>query len=252
MGRFPSIPPPLTLNGWLRYDVAIRLLRSLHGIESVLEIGAGEGALGWRLARRYRYVGLEPDAVAFAKAESRLHRLSSATLRNVPVEGFPEGDTFDLVCAFEVLEHLEDDSAALREWRRRVRPGGSILLSVPAWPTRWGALDEKAGHYRRYEPAQIEDLLQQAGFVDATVILYGFPLVYALQPLWNLTARPALARGGSMEQRTAASGRWLQPPQVLGFLTQALAAPFRVLQRPFAKRLGTGLVAMAQRPPTDY
>jgi SAM-dependent methyltransferase len=242
--------PPLTLNAWLRYDLAARLLRSLHGIESVLEIGAGEGALGWRFARQYRYVGLEPDAASFAKAQRRLSRLPGATVRNIPVERLHVDQAFDLVCAFEVLEHVEDDRKALETWQRLMRPGGWMLLSVPAWPKRWGALDEKAGHYRRYDPRQMADLLQEAGFVAPVLNLYGFPLTYLLQPAWNLFARPALMRDESMEQRTARSGRWLQPPDALGFLTRALSLPFRLVQRPFARtNLGTGLVVLAQRPP---
>lgn len=248
-------PPPLTLNAWLRYDVALRLLRSLEGIESVLEIGAGEGATGWRLARRYRYLGLEPDRQSCRKAELRLGRLGSGALRNVRVEDLPEETTFDLVCAFEVLEHIENDAEALREWRTRVRPGGWMLLSVPAWQSRWGALDEKAGHHKRYGPAEMEDLLRGAGFVDPVVLLYGFPLTYLLQPMWNLAAQLELkARSGSrsMQERTSASGRWLQPPDALGLLTHSLAVPFRLMQRPFATtRLGTGLVAIARRPITE-
>jgi hypothetical protein len=52
-----------------------------------------------------------------------------------------------------------------------------------------------------------------------------------------------------MEEQTAASGRWLQPPEAIGWLTAAVAAPFRLVQRPFAgTRFGTGLVAVARRP----
>ena len=56
--------PPFTLNAWLRYDLIERTLAGLDGIESILEIGAGRGALGARLAMRYRYVGVEPDELS--------------------------------------------------------------------------------------------------------------------------------------------------------------------------------------------
>ena len=240
--------PPLTLNGWLSYDTVERLLSRLDGIESVLEIGSGEGAVAWRLARRYLYVGLEPDLTSFAKALDRLAAIPSARLLNAGLEGLGADEVFDLVCAFEVLEHIEDDRAALTEWRLRVRPGGWLIVSVPAWPRRWGAADEKAGHYRRYEPDELRELLRRAGFDESEVLLYGFPLGYVLQPLWNRAARPAIARGASMEERTASSGRWFQPPEALGFITQAVAAPFRLLQRPFARSRGTGLVAIARLP----
>ena len=64
--------PPLTLSAWLRYDLIERALAGLPAIESVLEIGAGEGALGTRLAARYDYTGVEPDPLACAKARRRM------------------------------------------------------------------------------------------------------------------------------------------------------------------------------------
>ena len=64
--------PPLTLSAWLRYDLIERTLTRFSPIESVLEIGAGEGALGARLAARYDYTGVEPDPLACAKARERI------------------------------------------------------------------------------------------------------------------------------------------------------------------------------------
>lgn len=239
----------MTFSGWLRYDVVRRIIEELQGIESVLEIGAGEGALGTRLATRYRYLGLEPDRRSFETAERRLRGVANGSVRNMPVEQLPADSVFDLICAFEVLEHIEQDRAALGLWRRHLRPGGWIVISVPAWSAHWGAADEKAGHYRRYEPAEIEELLQDAGFSDPRALLYGFPLGYLIKPILDLAARRSLRRGASIEERTSASGRWLQPPDRFGRLTQLLSAPFRLLQRPFVQtRLGTGLVAYAQRP----
>jgi SAM-dependent methyltransferase len=141
--------PPLTVKGWLRYDVVTRLLAGLEGVESVLEVGAGEGALGVRLARRYRYVGLEPDPRAFATARARFARAGLESVVEGDVEKLPSGSTFDLVCAFEVLEHCEDDVAELRRWAERVRPEGWLMLSVPAFADWFGPADRKAGHFRR-------------------------------------------------------------------------------------------------------
>ena len=60
-------------------------------------------------------------------------------------------ETFDFILAFEVLEHIEDDVSALREWWNGVKFPGHRLLSVPAHPERWNASDEWEGHFRRYE-----------------------------------------------------------------------------------------------------
>ena len=234
--------PPLSLNAWLRYDAVKRLLRALHGVESVLEIGAGQGALGTRLARRFRYLGVEPDPQAFAVAQRRLGN----AVQNC---GYEEVDRdFDLVCAFEVLEHLEDEAATLAAWRALVRPGGWLVVSVPGGRTHLGASDEHAGHVRRYTRESLAGALSAAGLAQTEVVAYGFPLGYALQVAWDVAARRELRRARSRDDRTAGSGRWFQPPDALGQVTQAVTLPFRLAQRPFAATsLGTGLVARAAR-----
>jgi len=239
--------PPLPLNAWLRYDLIDRSLRTLPpDVRTVLEIGAGAGAIGARLARRYEYIGLEPDPAAYSLAAERLGPERVLCGDSSSLDPLTE---FDLVCGFEVLEHIEDDRAALRDWRARLHDGGYLALSVPARPRRFGAHDRVVGHYRRYDARTLKRLLEECGFVDVRVRTCGFPLGYLLEAARNVVARHAAQRArGSMAEQTAASGRWLQPPDAIAWLTAAAAAPFRLLQRPFAGTLlGTGLVAVARR-----
>src|SRR5262249_40273963 len=119
---------PLTPNAWLRVDAIDRMLPP--GVTDVLEVGCGEGALGVRLAQRYRYLGLEPDQASYEVARQRLERAGRGEVRNARVETLG-AQRFDLVCAFEVLEHIEDDAGALDEWAGRLREGGWLVLSVP-------------------------------------------------------------------------------------------------------------------------
>jgi SAM-dependent methyltransferase len=237
--------PPLTLQGWLRFDAVERLLAGVDGVSTVLEIGAGVGALGSMLARRYRYLGLEPDAASYQLARPRIEA-AGGRIERIAYSELAGDETFDLVCAFEVLEHLPDDAAALAAWRELVRPRGRLLVSVPAGPRRFGASDELVGHLRRYERAGLLDLLMRSGFRGAEVRGYGFPLGNMLKPLRDgLAARRLRAPG---DTGTSLSGRWLQPSNERARLTWAAALPFRYLQRPFAQTdLGTGLVALATR-----
>lgn len=241
--------PPLSLHAWLRYDAIKRLLANRR-IASVLEIGAGQGSVGILLARQFAYNGLEIDGESYRTASRRFARYGVDPAGRLFHGGLElvEGREFDVVCAFEVLEHFEEDAATLRTWTEHVRPGGWIVLSVPAGAKRIGAADRKAGHYRRYDRKDIERLLASCGFSNGSVISYGFPIGYVLEGGRNLLARRALRRELSYEDRTRASGRWLQPPDIVAPLMRASAAPFCTVQRPFSRRpLGTGLVAAGQR-----
>jgi SAM-dependent methyltransferase len=236
--------PPLTLHAWLRFDLVRRMLPD--DARSVLEIGAGQGSVGSELADRYDYLGVEPDPSSFEVAAQRIG--NRGRVLNTTHEDLPTDQTFDLVCAFEVLEHIEDDEAALAAWSERITPGGRLLLSVPAGPKRLGASDEMVGHFRRYDRDGVRDLLAAAGLAEIDVRTYGFPLGYALEVVRNQVVKRTAGRG-SREERTAASGRLYQPSGRAALLTAAAAAPFRVVQRPFSRTgLGTGLVALARRP----
>src|SRR4051812_33038898 len=138
--------PALTPMARLRYDRIRALMPPLA--RTVLEIGCGEAAVGYRLARHYQYVGLEPDEQSCAVAQQRIGDRGDVRCGDTTLV---RGRQFDVVCAFEVLEHVERDRPTLRTWLEQVRPGGPLLLSVPAHAARFGVSDEFVGHFRRYE-----------------------------------------------------------------------------------------------------
>ncbi len=239
---------PLTPNAWLRYEIVQRMLPA--GVSDVLEVGCGRGSLGVRLAQRYRYLGVEPDEGSWAVASERIRRAGRGEVRNVMFEDLGDRQ-FDLVCAFEVLEHIEDDAAALKEWAGRLRANGWLLLSVPAHQHRYGPADELAGHFRRYDPEAMAALLTSCGFTQIQLQLYGFPLGYLLEAGRNLVGRRRLGTAGAMSvaERTAGSGRLLQPSGgVAGAANRWGTAPFRVVERAFPNT-GTGLLVLARSGP---
>ena len=239
---------PLTPNAWLRYDVIQRMLPA--GIATVLEVGCGQGAVGARLSTRYRYLGIEPDTDSFRVAKGRfehLGELGRGEVRDSTVESLDASEKFDLVCAFEVLEHIEDDAGALKQWAQRLNPGGWLLLSVPAHQSRYGASDQLVGHFRRYEPEQLSAMVGELGFGEVEIREYGAPLGYALEAGRNAVGRRRLQKMSdvSFEERTSGSGRLFQPTNpAMGALTLYGTAPFRYLQRGFQR--GTGLVLRAR------
>jgi SAM-dependent methyltransferase len=80
---------------------------------------------------------------------------------------------FDLVCAFDIIEHVDDENAALSELTRVARPGARLLLSMPLHPELWTPFDDFVGHKRRYEPARLADKLVQHHLVLECSAVYG-------------------------------------------------------------------------------
>jgi SAM-dependent methyltransferase len=240
--------PPLSPHAWLHYDVVRRLLPDPPG--RLLEVGCGQGSMGARLAQRADYLGVEPDVSSASAAEARLAAVGRGEVRVGDLAVLGDEERFDTVCAFEVLEHLEDDAGALQSWVERLVPGGTLLLSTPAFASRFGPMDELVGHYRRYEPDALAAALTGAGLVDVRVVVYGAPLGFALERARNAIGRRRLraAAQTSMTERTHGSGRLLQPDRAgVGLLTQAATLPFRRMQRVWP-HAGTGLVARGRRP----
>jgi SAM-dependent methyltransferase len=244
-----SAAPPLAPRAWLRWDRVEGILDELSP-RTVVEVGCGQGAFGARLAARASYLGVEPDRAAYEVARARIEPLGGQVMHGTH-EAVPEGATYDLVCFFEVLEHMPDDTTMLKAWSALARPGGHVLLSVPAFADRFAPMDVQAGHYRRYDPDALRDLLLAAGLEQPRLVVYGWPLGYALEVGRNRVARRALERMGgdpTPEELTAGSGRLMQPTRpAVAAAVAAATLPFRYLQR-LAPTRGTGLVALARRP----
>jgi len=127
----------------------------------ILDVGCGTGANLFMLAELGEVEGVDisPQTIAFCQARGLSNvRLGAA-------EALPYDDNqFDLVTALDVVEHLDDDVGALREMRRVIRPGGRLLLFVPAFMFLWGLQDEVSNHRRRYRLPELRRAVVAAGF----------------------------------------------------------------------------------------
>ncbi len=250
--RSTAVLPPLSPNGWLRWEVVSRLLPP--GRLDVLEMGCGQGGFGARLAQRYHYLGVEPDAVSCTVARARVAAAGGGgEVRQGDESVVAADELFDLVVAFEVIEHIEDDASALAGWASHLRPGGWLLLSTPAWQKRFGPADEMVGHFRRYDPPVLRSRLAGAGLTDVELVHFGAPLGYVLEAGRNAVGKRRLASpesSASMAERSEASGRTLQPSTSWTATAARLGTlPFRKLQNAFPGT-GPGLVARARKPVT--
>ncbi len=131
---------------------------------SFFEVGCGTGFVlkGVReTLPLMRLAGSEifGDGLVFARA-----RLPGVDLYQMDARQIPFEREFDVIGAFDVLEHIVEDDAVLRQMFRATRPGGGLLVTVPQHRFLWSANDEHAMHQRRYSRAELRSKVEQAGF----------------------------------------------------------------------------------------
>ena len=127
----------------------------------ILEIGCGTGHNLAMLSRFGNIDAVELDDYARGVASERFGRpVTNAMLPELA--GIPNNH-YDLVALLDVLEHVEDDRAALKAIMARLRPGGSLLLTVPQYPWMWTGHDAASHHFRRYTKATLRKIVEEAG-----------------------------------------------------------------------------------------
>ena len=148
----------------------------------LLEIGSGAGAMLADLPR----LGHHCDALETSPDARKLADQINSGDGNVAVHDKAQdgwAGAFDTILAMEVLEHIEEDSAALESWSSWLRRDGRLVLSVPAHPRLWNASDVWAGHFRRYTRNGLRQVVESAGFQVEHMECYGFPLSNIIEPV---------------------------------------------------------------------
>lgn len=221
---------------------------------SLLDIGCGTGAnlpmLREAVGANGNVTALDysPLALQFAARELQAGRRPNAiTLLRGDATRLPfAAEHFDVVTMLDVLEHVEDDGAAVREIYRVLAPGGVFVLSVPAYQHLWSAHDTALHHFRRYEFAGLKAVLETGGF---QVWRQSFAMS-AMPPiawLWRRFILPFKPRRPEHASRHSEGAVLPAVPGVLnGALVKYLEMEGRVLRRR-PLRFGTSLVAIARK-----
>ena len=161
--------PSMGVDDYWWYRVRAQLLETVltpyvGDAESVLDVGSADGpSVGWLRGRR-THVTLDIDPRGLRPGEG----VNGSAL------ALPFADeSFDVVGAFDVLEHCEPEGVALDEFARVLRPGGRLLMSVPAYQWAWSDFDEENGHHRRYTRDRAVLAVQRHGF-EVLRVSYAF------------------------------------------------------------------------------
>lgn len=217
-----------------------------------LELGAGTGTMT-RLFLDRGFSGIcfdvSEDSLAILSKNLEDYRDTVATSSEL---AYFDPETFDYIFAFEVLEHIDKDLNALESWTKKLKPGGRVLLSVPAHQRKYSEEDQFVGHVRRYEKEQLRQLMTAAGYEHVLIYSYGFPLGNVtgfLSRIFNLSGRGR--NHMEMTERSIQSGvQRSRAIQNLGFLyNEKLLAPFCFIQTCFWRLdIGDGYIAMGLKP----
>ncbi|MEO6457798.1 MAG: class I SAM-dependent methyltransferase [Chloroflexia bacterium] len=229
------------------YSLLERYRDRQRGIPSgrALDLGCGTGLNLDFLSHYARPVGTDFSEEALRFCRERGHQLlCKADAAALP---FQDGE-FDIITALDVIEHLDDDLAALTEIRRVLRPGGLVIISVPAYPALWSYWDDILGHRRRYTTKMMEAVVRKSGlrlrrvsYSNAAILL---PTVL-LRVMKAAQGKVAANRGQSSDPESD----FIPVPT---WLNKALTAYYRVEARLLARRslpFGLSVVCVAQRDP---
>jgi SAM-dependent methyltransferase len=147
----------------------LELMRPYLG-PTVLEVGAGLGEFAAQLTGLDRHVVTDVDPAAVAAMADRFEDRPEVEARVLDLARLPDlGGPVSTVVAINVLEHIDDDTSALRELARLVEPGGRIVLWVPGYMQLYGDFDRAVGHVRRYTPTTLGAAVRHAGLTSEVV-----------------------------------------------------------------------------------
>ena len=207
------------------------LSRALHGLKgrSVLDIGCGTGyVLGVLEQGGMKPTGCDMHQVWLDFARQR----TTGELILGDANELPAG-TYDSAILCDVIEHTTDDAEMLSVGTRAVKPGGVVLVTVPAHKWLWTELDDISGHKRRYTRTQIEDLMRDQGFVNVRARYFN-RLLLPLQAM-----RKLMLRGKHDPDQISRSSLTVPPP----WLNSIMAGAMKVDPYLWGNVLGASIIA---------
>jgi SAM-dependent methyltransferase len=205
---------------------------------AILEPGCGTGGNFAMLARRGRLYAMDADESALRFAAAR--GIAELARGSLP-DDIPFGDLcFDLVVMTDVLEHLDDEAAALSAVYARLKPGGWLLMTVPAMRLLWSDHDAIHHHRRRYHAGELRARVAAAGFRIEYLSYYNFILFPAIAAVRLMGRWRSRADGGNGRHDLA------MPPRALNSLLRLLFSSERHIVGTMRIPVGVSLIVLAR------
>jgi SAM-dependent methyltransferase len=154
-------------NFWFRARnclIGWALKRYFPSASRLLEVGCGTGFVLSGIKERLPEIELSGSELLCAGLGIARRRVQGAALFQMDARAIPFVGEFDVIGAFDVLEHIADDELVLSQFHRALRPGGGVLITVPQHGFLWSPLDDAARHVRRYSRSELVTKIRRAGF----------------------------------------------------------------------------------------
>ena len=201
----------------------------------LLEIGCGTGIVMEKLEQMgFICTGLDINRQALVYAGRR----TRGDLIRQSIFQYKPGKRYDVVGAFDVLEHIGDDVNFLKSCYRLLRPKGYVLLTVPAGMWLWSSVDRASGHVRRYEYNELSQKLKNAGFTVRSLV-YWNSLLLPLYELWH--------RRSGLSKHDVVSAHLQKMPRVINTLLAWIFYMEHILSKYIRFPSGATLVVCAQK-----
>jgi SAM-dependent methyltransferase len=134
------------------------------GARSMLDVGCGSGAVAAAVARARPSMRVTAGDVLAAGVEAGRRSIPEVSFVQFDIRSLPYNEEFDVVTAFDVIEHVDDDASVLAQMRAAARPGGGLVITVPQHQWLWSSSDDFSRHRRRYARRELRAKLEAAGF----------------------------------------------------------------------------------------
>jgi SAM-dependent methyltransferase len=187
-----------------RKIIASVITRELHlkADADIVEVGCGTGSNLSFLSAFGHLIGIEPDAGAraFCKGRSSVPVIEGYLPNGLPIDN----QSADMIVMLDVLEHIDDDLAALLAIKQKLKPGARLLVTVPALPLLWSAHDQEHHHKRRYTARTLRAVVSESGLELEKLCYFNtllLPMIAAVRGLKALT--------GNKNVDTGVPSRWL-------------------------------------------
>jgi 2-polyprenyl-3-methyl-5-hydroxy-6-metoxy-1,4-benzoquinol methylase len=215
------------------FDIIRQRLGNSH-VERAIDVGCGTGAFLSDLSKTYETYGTDTSELAIEFCRKRgIANVFCCTLENFPRQEL----RFDLITLLDVIEHIEDDIAALRQCHHLMNPGAHILVTVPAYQFLWSHHDDVNHHKRRYTKSRLRMALKTSGF-SIELLSYYNTLLFPSALVERLASKAMVKNTDSALD---------VPSPIVNSCLQSIFSLERFLLRKITLPFGLSVIALARK-----